>query len=88
MIEKTDKQSNLTVFGKIYFTVIYLDLLLSFASMFVPSIPITLLVHIMVGLGLGLVAYLALKVILGLWGIKLHFFFKKNSESVFSWLFG
>ena len=88
MIEKTDKQSNLTVFGKIYFTVIYLDLLLSFASMFVPSIPITLLVHIMIGLGLGLVAYLALKVILGLWGIKLHFFFKKNSESVFSWLFG
>ena len=88
MIEKTDKQSNLTVFGKIYFTVIYLDLLLSFASMFVPSIPMTLLVHIMIGLGLGLVAYLALKVILGLWGIKLHFFFKKNSESVFSWLFG
>ena len=88
MIEKTDKQSNLTVFGKIYFTVIYLDLLLSFASMFVPSIPMTLLVHIMVGLGLGLVAYLALKVILGLWGIKLHFFFKKNSDSVFSWLFG
>lgn len=88
MIEKADKQSNLTVFGKIYFTVIYLDLLLSFASMFVPSIPITLLVHIMVGLGLGFVAYLALKVILGLWGIKLHFFFKKNSESVFSWLFG
>ena len=88
MIEKTDKQSNLTVFGKIYFTVIYLDLLLSFASMFVPSIPITLLVHIMVGLGLGFVAYLALKVIFGLWGIKLHFFFKKNSESVFSWLFG
>ena len=88
MIEKTDKQSNLTVFGKIYFTVIYLDLLLSFASMFVPSIPITLLVHIMVGLGIGLVAYLALKIILGLWGIKLHFFFKKNSESVFSWLFG
>ena len=88
MIEKTDKQSNLTVFGKIYFTVIYLDLLLSFASMFVPSIPTTLLVHIMVGLGLGFVAYLALKVIFGLWGIKLHFFFKKNSESVFSWLFG
>lgn len=88
MIEKTDKQSNLTVFGKIYFTVIYLDLLLSFASMFVPSIPMTLLVHIMVGLGIGFVAYLALKVILGLWGIKLHFFFKKNSESMFSWLFG
>lgn len=60
MIEKTDKQSNLTVFGKIYFTVIYLDLLLSFASMFVPSIPMTLLVHIMVGLGLGFVAYLAM----------------------------
>ena len=88
MIEKTDKQSNLTVFGKIYFTVIYLDLLLSFVSMFVPSIPMTLLVHIMVGLGIGFVAYLALKVILGLWGIKLHFFFKKNSESMFSWLFG
>lgn len=88
MIEKTDKQSNLTVFGKIYFTVIYLDLLLSFASMFVPSIPITLLVHIMVGLGIGFVVYLALKVILSLWGIKLHFFFKKDSNSVFSWLFG
>ena len=88
MIEKTDKQSNLTVFGKIYFTVIYLDLLLSFASMFVPSIPMTLLVHIMVGLGLGLVAYLALKVIFGLWGIKLHFFFKKDSKSFLSLLFG
>lgn len=88
MIEKTDNQSNLTVFGKIYFTVIYLDLLLSFASLFVPSIPMTLLVHIMVGLGIGFVAYLALKVILSLWGIKIHFFFKKDSKSVFSWLFG
>lgn len=88
MIEKADKQSNLTVFGKIYFTAIYLDLLLSFASMFVPSIPMTLLVHIMVGLGIGFVVYLTLKVVLLLWGIKVHFFFKKDSKSVFSWLFG
>lgn len=88
MIEKTNEQSKLTVFGKIYFTAIYLDLLLSFASLFVSAIPMTLLVHIMVGLGIGFVVYLFLKVVLLLWGIKIHLFFKKDSKSIFSWLFG
>ena len=87
MIEKTNTESRMTVFGKLFMTAILVTVLLMAASMFVPSIPVTLLVKILSGLGIGFVVYLALKVVLSIWGIKLHLLFKKSDKNIFGFLF-
>lgn len=86
MIEKTNTESRLTVFGKIYMTAILVTVLLLGTSMFVPSIPVPLLMKVLGGLGIGFVAYLALKIVLSIWGIKLHLLLKKSDKGIFGFL--